>query len=552
MTYDDIVDSINHGEKIYNIPLRVTFYCRVSTDSDVQLNSLDNQVDYYRNYIMSKEKWEFVDGYLEEGVTGVRVNKRLSFQKMISDAKKKKFDLIVTKEASRFARDLEDSIHYIRILKEYGVGVFFENQNLNTFDPNSELILNIMFNIAQDESKKLSARVKFGHKEAIKKGHVLGSSNILGYRKDKCKLVIVEEEAKFIEKVFLLYSTDKYGLGSLSKKLALLGYYNKNGKLYDKDTLKRIIENPKYKGYYRGHTYEIMDYRTKRRNKISKDNQVIHKCIDGSIPKIVSENLWDKANEILEKRSSKFKNKESSTLKLMYSYSSKLICKKCNTFFQRVKGRNTSNNPTWSCSNYLKLGLNSCKSAIVNEKDLDFIFKEIFKIFVKDKDYIIDDIVNLYKDMNILSNFNTQLTIIDKSIEEIEKKKKIAFDMVYKNEIDKEELGSIFKDYKKEIENLKKRKKEIIANISDISKSFNSVKVMLDFQENSFIESEFIREFLDKVVVSYKDENRNNINLEIYLNVSCKDSYVLFMKDREYSSVYKKKLKRYFYFVFVR
>lgn len=552
MTYDDIVDSINHGEKIYNIPLRVTFYCRVSTDSDVQLNSLDNQVDYYRNYIMSKEKWEFVDGYLEEGVTGVRVNKRLSFQKMISDAKKKKFDLIVTKEASRFARDLEDSIHYIRILKEYGVGVFFENQNLNTFDPNSELILNIMFNIAQDESKKLSARVKFGHKEAIKKGHVLGSSNILGYRKDKCKLVIVEDEAKFIEKVFLLYATDKYGLGSLSKKLALLGYYNKNGKLYDKDTLKRIIENPKYKGYYRGHTYEIMDYRTKRRNKISKDNQVIHKCIDGSIPKIVSEKLWDKANEILEKRSSKFKNKESSTLKLMYSYSSKLICKKCNTFFQRVKGRSTSNNPTWSCSNYLKWGLNSCKSAIVNEKDLDFIFKEIFKIFMEDKDYIIDDIVNLYKDMNILSNFNTQLTIIDKSIEEIEKKKKIAFDMVYKNEIDKEELSYIFKNYKKEIDKLKKRKEEIIANISDISKSFNSVKVMLDFQENSFIESEFIREFLDKVVVSSKDENRNNIKLEIYLNVSCKDSYVLFMKDREYSRVYKKKLKRYFYFVYVR
>lgn len=552
MTYDDIVDSINHGEKIYNIPLRVTFYCRVSTDSDVQLNSLDNQVDYYRNYIMSKEKWEFVDGYLEEGVTGVRVNKRLSFQKMISDAKKKKFDLIVTKEASRFARDLEDSIHYIRILKEYGVGVFFENQNLNTFDPNSELILNIMFNIAQDESKKLSARVKFGHKEAIKKGHVLGSSNILGYRKDKCKLVIVEDEAKFIEKVFLLYATDKYGLGSLSKKLALLGYYNKNGKLYNKDTLKRIIENPKYKGYYRGHTYEIMDYRTKRRNKISKDNQVIHKCIDGSIPKIVSEKLWDKANEILEKRSSKFKNKESSTLKLMYSYSSKLICKKCNTFFQRVKGRSTSNNPTWSCSNYLKWGLNSCKSAIVNEKDLDFIFKEIFKIFMEDKDYIIDDIVNLYKDMNILSNFNTQLTIIDKSIEEIEKKKKIAFDMVYKNEIDKEELSYIFKNYKKEIDKLKKRKEEIIANISDISKSFNSVKVMLDFQENSFIESEFIREFLDKVVVSSKDENRNNIKLEIYLNVSCKDSYVLFMKDREYSRVYKKKLKRYFYFVYVR
>lgn len=552
MRYDDIVDSINHGEKIYNIPLRVTFYCRVSTDSDVQLNSLDNQVDYYKSYIKSKEKWEFVDGYLEEGVTGVRVNKRLSFQKMISDAKKKKFDLIVTKEASRFARDLEDSIHYIRILKEYGVGVFFENQNLNTFDPNSELILNIMFNIAQDESKKLSARVKFGHKEAIKKGHVLGSSNILGYKKDKCKLVLVEDEARFIKKVFELYSTDKYGLGSLSKKLALLGYYNKNGKLYDKDTLKRIIENPKYKGYYRGHTYEIMDYRTKRRNKISKDKQVIYQCIDGSIPKIVSESLWNRANEILESRSSKFKKNLCSSLRFKYSYSSKLICKKCNTFFQRVKGRSTSNNPTWSCSNYLKGGLNSCNSPIVNEKDLDYIFSEIFDLLMVNKDKILDDIINLYKEMKVQDNYNTQLSLINKNIEEIEKKKKIALDLVYKNEIETNDLSYIFNDYKKEIERLKLRKEEILINIKNISKSFDNIKNLFNFQENTFIQNEFIREFLDRVVVSIKDDNRNNINLEIYLNVTSKDSYVLFMKDKEYSRIYRKKLKRYFYFVFVR
>ena len=183
MSYDDIVKAILRGEKIYNLPLRVTYYCRVSTDSDVQLNSLDNQLDYYINFIRSKTAWTFVEGYVEEGVTGVRVDKRTSFKRMIRDAKLNKFDLIITKEVSRFARDLEDSIHYIRELKSCGVGVFFENQNLSTFDENSELILNIMFNLAQDESKKLSSRVKFGHKRAIEKGHVLGSSNITGYKK---------------------------------------------------------------------------------------------------------------------------------------------------------------------------------------------------------------------------------------------------------------------------------------------------------------------------------------------------------------------------------
>ncbi len=181
MNYDDIVSEITRGEKIYNLPLRVTYYCRVSTDSDTQLNSLDNQLDYYEKYIKSKSSWTLVNGYIENGVTGVRVDNRNVFKKMINDAKLNKFDLIVTKEVSRFARDLEDSIHYIRELKECNVGIFFENQNLNTFDPNSELILNIMFNIAQDESKKLSSRVKFGHRQAMEKGHILCSSNIICY-----------------------------------------------------------------------------------------------------------------------------------------------------------------------------------------------------------------------------------------------------------------------------------------------------------------------------------------------------------------------------------
>ena len=158
MNYYDVVSAISCGEKIYNLPLRVTYYCRVSTDSDVQLNSLDNQLEYYENYIKNNNQWTFVSGYVEEGVTGTRADKRPSFMKMILDAKLNKFDLIITKDVSRFARDLEDSIHYIRKLKEWGVGIFFENQSLNTFDSNSELTLNILFNIAQEESKKISAR----------------------------------------------------------------------------------------------------------------------------------------------------------------------------------------------------------------------------------------------------------------------------------------------------------------------------------------------------------------------------------------------------------
>lgn len=294
MSYDEIVSAVIRGENLRNLPLRVTYYCRVSTDSDVQINSLENQLDYYRNYIRSNPNWTFVEGYYDEGITGVVITKRDDFKRMIRDAKLNKFDLIVTKEVSRFARDLEDSIHTIRELKEHGVGLFFENQALNTFDPNSEMILNTLFSVAQEESKKLSSRVKFGHKQAMEKGHVLGSSNITGYKKDKCKLVIVEEEAKFIRTLFELYATGEYGFHKLSKKLSAMGYLNKKGRMYDKDSLKRMIMNPKYKGFYRSHEHEIMDYRTKRRKKLPIEEQKIYKTEEEIIPAIVSEELWDK------------------------------------------------------------------------------------------------------------------------------------------------------------------------------------------------------------------------------------------------------------------
>ena len=355
MKYYEIVDKLLNGEKINNIPLRVSYYARVSTDSDVQLNSLDNQLSYYENYIKSNNKWTFISGYVDEGISGTRATKRPAFMRMINDARNNKFDLIITKDVSRFARDIEDSVHYTRMLKEYGVGVLFENQSLNTFDQNSELTLNILYNLSQEESKKISTSVKFGFKKAIDNGRVLGSNNITGYRKDNCKLVIVKEEAKFVKKVFELYATGNYGLYKLSRILKEEGYLNKNGNLYDKDSLKRIIENPKYKGYYRAKTYEVLDYRTKKRKKNSINNQIIYKCTNGSIPSIVSEELWNKANDILKGRTKLYKNNYWSGGK-KYSFSSKIYCKEHNTTYQRSHGNRSKNRPVWSCSKYLQCG----------------------------------------------------------------------------------------------------------------------------------------------------------------------------------------------------
>ena len=522
MSYDDIVKAILRGEKIYNLPLRVTYYCRVSTDSDVQLNSLDNQLDYYINFIKSKTVWTFVEGYVEEGVTGVRVDKRTSFKRMIRDAKLNKFDLIITKEVSRFARDLEDSIHYIRELKSCGVGVFFENQNLSTFDENSELILNIMFNLAQDESKKLSSRVKFGHKRAIEKGHVLGSSNITGYKKDKCKLTIIEDEAKFIRKVFELYATGEYGFHKLTLKLAELGYYNKKGRLYDKDTLKRIIRNPKYKGYYRAHTYEIMDYRTKRRKTIPKEEQVIYKCEDGSIPAIVSEELWDKANELLDTRTESYKNNNYWSGGLKYPFSSKIYCKEHNTNFQRSHGSRRKNRPTWSCGMYLQYRLDACASPIIAEKDLYNIMNSIMNNIIPHKNKIIEDMLNLYENIDKTNQYDKELNDIDEDIKIIEDKKTMALDLIFNGELKKEELKVQFEKYENDIKKLTDKKQEILKQMEILNESHDNIdKMSKSIQEEIDGGSleDFIRKFVDEIIVSKINDDRYNIKLDIYLNL---------------------------------
>lgn len=522
MNYDEILKSIMLGEKIYNLPLRVCYYCRVSTDSDVQLNSLDNQLEYYENYIKSKPKWIFSGGYIEEGKTGVRVDVRPSFKKMIHDAKHNKFDLIITKEVSRFARDLEDSIHYIRELKDSGVGVFFENQNLNTFDSNSELILNIMFNLAQDESRKLSSRVKFGHRQAIENGHVLGSSNITGYKKDNCKLIIVENEAKFIKTLFELYSSGKYGFQKLSKKLSELGYLNKKGKLYDKDSLKRMIENPKYKGYYRAKTYEILDYRTKRRKKNSLDEQVLYKCKDGSIPAIISEELWDQANKILKSRTKGYESNNYWSGGLKYAFSSKIYCKEHNTNFQRSHGSKNKNRPTWSCSMYLQHRLAACESPIIAEIDLYNIMSSIMNNIIPQKKKIVDNMLKLYENIDRTNDYDKELELLNNNIKIIEKKKSMTLDLVFNGDISKESLKMQFENYDQEIKNLKVKKTMIIKQIERLNNSHDNLDRMTKLIEeeiNGGALNEFIRKFVDEIIISKIDGDRYRTKLDIYLDL---------------------------------
>ena len=200
-----IREELRMGRSIYDLPLRATFYARVSTDQDEQINSLENQVQYYTELIQSKSNWRFVPGYIDEGISGGTTKKRDDFNRMIRDTKAGMFDFIITKEISRFSRSTLDSVQYTQELLENNVGVLFQNDNINTLDTDSEFWLVIMAGVAQDEIRRLSERLKFGFRQAIKNGHVLGNDRLYGYDKKDCVLTINEEEAEIIRIIFDLY-----------------------------------------------------------------------------------------------------------------------------------------------------------------------------------------------------------------------------------------------------------------------------------------------------------------------------------------------------------
>lgn len=290
--YDLINQMTVERKTIFDMSLKVTYYVRVSSYKEQQLNSQENQIQTFTEMIENNPNWTLVNGYVDT-IRGESAANRDNFQRMIADAKNGKFNLIICKEISRFSRDLIDSISYTRELFQNNVGVFFVSDNLCTIDRDSELRLGIMASIAQQEVARLSERIKFGHKKAIENGVVIGNSRIFGFKKKDGKLILDEEESKMVRLIYQKYATGDYSLRKLSEFLFENGFKNHAGKPIAHSTIKNIIANPKNKGFYCGNKVKILDYRTKKQKFLPKEEWIMYKDTTGEIvPAIVDEALW--------------------------------------------------------------------------------------------------------------------------------------------------------------------------------------------------------------------------------------------------------------------
>lgn len=513
-------NNIMKGVPLQELNLRVCFYARVSTDKDEQLHSLSNQISFFNDYIGKIPNWDFVGSYIDEGISGTQVKKREEFLRMTRDAKRHKFDLILTKEISRFSRSTLDSIKYTQELLSNGVGVYFLNDNINTILPDSELRLTIMSSIAQDEVRKLSERVSFGMKRSIDNGVVLGCSNIYGYVKDKGKLVIDDEQAKMIKIIFDRYANTTDGLSKVSRYLFSLGYKSGKGKRIDTTILTRIIENPKYKGYYCGHKSKVLDYRTKQKKRLNESDWIIYKDYD-NVPPIVSEGLWERANIKLKQRQDSFTNRavNKKVFQNRYTYSGKIYCGCHNLTYHRSSAGKRKNNPVWECQVYRKESLKGCSNPRVFEIELDEVFKDMFNKLLKKRNTIFDEIINECKNYLETNNSESDIKSLESKILVLNNKKGKLLELVMEEYLSKE-------DYKKQINLINKdlsicqsKMKELKNNKKDknyIENKINEIKNALEkCLEDTECYSDVFNELIDKIIVH--KQNDKQIKLDIFI-----------------------------------
>lgn len=482
---------------IYDIELNVAYYARVSTEKVEQQASIKHQEEHFEELIHSNNRWKFAGSYIDDGISGIHADKREEFQKMLRDAKLGKIDMIITKEISRFARNTLDSIQYTRELLSYGVCVWFQNDGINTIDDDSEFRLTIMAGVAQDEIRKLSSRVKFGHAQSIKNGVVLGH-RMYGYSNNQGKLELVPEESDMVRMIFQDYAS---GISTprIEKKLWDMGYRSFKGGKINRDVIKNIIRNPKYKGYYCGGKVKVVDMFTKKQEFLPQSEWIMFKDDGSRVPQIIDETTWEKANAYLRERGEAIKSRRTS-FKNENIFTGKLFCANDGApYWMKQHYIRGKEDVRWVCSYKIKNGAASCDSFGLAESELKEIIAELINKSSENIDSILEEYFEILQSSikNIPDNKN-EISRLEKQIDLLKQKREKILEYNLDGKISDDEFISRNKEYVKQI-------KQIESHILEIqnTKSPEPVEIQLSA----------IKEQLEKFKgVNPKDINRQIVN----------------------------------------
>lgn len=497
-------------------------YCRVSTDKEEQLHSLENQKKYFDEYISNDKGLEFVGIYADEGITGTNVKKRDEFNRMILDAKCKKFDIIYTKSVTRFARNVEDSIHYVRLLKSLNVEVRFITDNINSFESDADFKLTLLSAFAEQESRQTSEKVIFGQQISMKNGVVFGSNTMLGYNIVNGQMTINEDEAPIIKSIFHKYLIEGKGAHLIAKELQEEGIKTKRGgNKWTNASVYKILKNEKYCGdliQQKTYTPDFLSHN----KKYNKGEREFVKIENHHEP-IIDKETFNKVQEEIARRKEKA-NVDNSKHSNRYALSGKLKCANCGCMY--VKGDNRKRKDgtirrSWICAEKHKYGkkhINSqndyigCDNENVNNDIVLNAFSQLMKkITTEDKQEIVNNTLKIISsNIKKSTSLNADEERLCQKKEKLEAQIKKAINLCINEVITEDEL----KEQKEQLENelrlvnkeleRTKNKQELLNNteilLQEIEKSMND---MLDFQN---VSDEICKEVLEKVIVKNKNE----------------------------------------------
>lgn len=497
--------------------LRVAGYGRVSSDKEDQVNSLESQRRYFKDYINAHEDWILVDIYYDEGISGTQTKNRDGFNAMIEDALRGEIDLILTKEVSRFARNTVDTLSYTRKLKDAGVGVIFTIDNIDTRSSDGELRLTIMASIAQEESRKTSERVKWGQKRRMEQGVVFGR-DLLGYYVKDGKLFVNEEEAAIVRAIFYKYANEGKGTHVIARELEEAGMRPKRVKQWSNTVILRVLRNEKYVGDLCQKKTFTPDYLThaKKYNRGEEDKVYLY---DHHEP-IISRDLWNRTQAELQKKSptSEQRMKHSNR----YWCSGKLYCGLCGFHYvSRTKRlKNGMQYKAWRCYAAVTYGrpkermgeIVGCSNSSINEKALRACMRYLITHIKVNYETLRSEIIH---DIKALQSSSIQETgRISGQIESLKEKKKKLIDLMLDGTLSKEDLKEQMAWYDEQIQELDLSLEKSVRDNKIMDRQameqetyIAALDDILSFDENN---QDLYREILEKMVIT------DNV-VEVYL-----------------------------------
>lgn len=494
--------------------MNIAAYCRVSTDKEDQINSLETQKEFFLEYT-KRTGDKLIKLYADEGISGTKIKNRKEFQRMLADAEKGLFDMVVVKDISRFARNTVDLLQSVRKLKALGIETQFLTANMTSMG-NSEFVLTIFGALAQEESANTSKRIKFGKKMNAEKGRV--PNIVYGYDKtigDYFNLSINKEEAKVICQMYNWYTDEGFGGAKIANMLNGRGIKTKRGNNWSQNSVCRILTNEIYTGKIINGKEEIADFLTGQRKEKEESEWLV--TVRPEL-RIIDDETFDKAQEILKGRHDSFKlTHERQSNK--YLFSTLIKCKDCGWSFRRIVRQYKNTYVRWVCSGHNGRGADSCPNAVtVDEEELIQVLQEYFQDVLSKKKKVIDHVIKEFqrvykaKDENIEyeKELNAELNKLRKSREKY-------MDMYTDDLISRAELNEKIGGMRKEIDRLENELKMVSYHLTKgeqleaiLNSTFKQLEDITDVHEMTNTQ---LKRLIQKIEVD-KDGN-----VDIYLRL---------------------------------